>query len=188
MRSAIVLLFLTALLFSLVFSISKVYAPNGEVKFRGMVLCNEGWGDTACYGNYYCTVMVQWILIDPEGLLTNGSYVPICYNTQLNLTVDELVECYGFYFLGAGPMQCVGWCVCSSASIDYYVIRASILGDVDHDWDVDIFDVVRCVGAYGSTPIDPNWDIFCDIADPYELIDIFDIMTIVSSYGEEYTP
>jgi len=68
------------------------------------------------------------------------------------------------------------------------VIRVSILGDVDHDWDVDIFDVVRCVVAYGSTPVDPNWDLFCDIAEPFELIDMFDIMTIVSQYGEEYLP
>ena len=171
-----------------IFSISRVSAQNGVVKFRGTVLSNEGWAGHVCYGSYYCQVMVQWILFDPEGSLTNESYVPICYKTQLNLTVGELVECYGFYFKDAGPMQCAGWCVCSSATVDYYVIRASIVGDVDHDWDVDIFDVVRCVGAYGSTPVDPNWDFFCDIAEPFELIDIFDIMMICSSYGEEYTP
>lgn len=61
-------------------------------------------------------------------------------------------------------------------------------GDIDHDMDVDIFDVVKCGIAYGSTPSAPNWNPNCDIAEPYGIIDIFDIVTIAISYGEEYTP
>jgi nitrous oxidase accessory protein len=60
--------------------------------------------------------------------------------------------------------------------------------DIDHDLDVDIFDVVRCSNAYGSTPSSPNWNPHCDIAEPYGVIDIFDIVMIASSYGEAYTP
>jgi len=61
-------------------------------------------------------------------------------------------------------------------------------GDIDHDLDVDIFDVVKCGIAYGSTPSDPNWNPHCDIAEPYGVINIFDLVTIAASYGEEYTP
>jgi parallel beta-helix repeat protein len=60
--------------------------------------------------------------------------------------------------------------------------------DIDHDLDVDIFDVVKCAIAYGSTPSDPRWDAHGDIAEPFGEIDIFDIVMIATSYGEEYNP
>ena len=61
------------------------------------------------------------------------------------------------------------------------------IGDIDHDLDVDIFDVVKCGIAYGSTPSDPNWNPHCDIAEPYGIVNIFDLVTIAGSYGDEYT-
>lgn len=60
-------------------------------------------------------------------------------------------------------------------------------GDIDHDLDVDIYDAVKCGIAYGSTPSSPNWNSNCDIAEPYGIIDIFDLVTVAASYGEEYT-
>jgi len=74
--------------------------------------------------------------------------------------------------------------------VDYYPLMNLywIPADIDHDLDVDIFDVVLCASAYGSTPSDPNWNPHCDIAEPYGVIDIYDIVMIVGSYGEEYNP
>ena len=59
--------------------------------------------------------------------------------------------------------------------------------DINHDLNVDIFDVVLACVAYSSTPLDPNWNCHGDIAEPYGVIDIFDIVMICASYGEEYT-
>ena len=61
-------------------------------------------------------------------------------------------------------------------------------GDIDHDLDVDIFDVVRAAGIYGCTSSDPEWNPHCDIAEPFGAIDIFDVVMIAMSYGEEYVP
>lgn len=61
-------------------------------------------------------------------------------------------------------------------------------GDIDHDLDVDIFDVVICANAYGATPSSPNWNPHCDIANPNGIVNIFDLVTLAASYGEEYTP
>lgn len=61
-----------------------------------------------------------------------------------------------------------------------------ISADVNHDLKVDIFDVVSACQAYLSTPSDPHWNCHCDIAEPYGVIDIFDIVMICSSYGEEW--
>jgi parallel beta-helix repeat protein len=59
-------------------------------------------------------------------------------------------------------------------------------GDVDHDLDVDIFDVVRVASAYDCTPLDPNWNPHCDIAQPYGIISIYDVVRVACNYGEEY--
>jgi len=58
--------------------------------------------------------------------------------------------------------------------------------DTDHDLKVDIFDIVKCAVCYCM-----DWEEhFChvDINEPYGIVDIFDIVMICSSYGEEYTP
>jgi len=60
--------------------------------------------------------------------------------------------------------------------------------DIDSNWRVDIFDVVLGVNAYQATPGDYHWDPRCDIAEPYGIIDIFDVVMICANYGEEYTP
>ena len=60
--------------------------------------------------------------------------------------------------------------------------------DIDGNWRVDIFDVILGANAYQAVPGDYHWDPRCDIAEPYGIIDIFDIVMICSSYGEEYTP
>jgi len=60
--------------------------------------------------------------------------------------------------------------------------------DFNYDFTVDIYDLVITTNAYGSTPSDPNWNPHCDIAEPFGIINIFDLVTIAASYGEEYTP
>ena len=62
------------------------------------------------------------------------------------------------------------------------------LADFNQDLKVDMDDVVLCVSAYESTPSDPHWDPFCDIAEPHGIINIFDVVMMASSYGAEYNP
>jgi hypothetical protein len=73
---------------------------------------------------------------------------------------------------------------------DYYPLMNPFwsLGDIDHDFDVDIFDVVKVAGLYGSTMSDSYWVPRCDIVEPFGVINIFDLVMIASLYGEEYTP
>jgi hypothetical protein len=62
------------------------------------------------------------------------------------------------------------------------------LADFNYDFKVDIYDLVTTANAYGSTLADPNWNPHCDIAEPYGIINIFDLVMIATSYGEEYAP
>jgi hypothetical protein len=63
-------------------------------------------------------------------------------------------------------------------------VMIKMLGDIDGDGDVDIYDVVATVNAYGSKPGDPNWNPDCDLAQPWDFINIFDIVTVCSMYGK----
>jgi hypothetical protein len=63
-------------------------------------------------------------------------------------------------------------------------VKIKILGDVNSDGTVDIFDLVLASDAYGSQDGDPNYNPEADIAPHYGLVDIFDLVTIASHYGE----
>lgn len=62
------------------------------------------------------------------------------------------------------------------------------IADINDDLRVDIFDIVQAVLAYGTVLSDPAWDSRCDVAPTWNKIDIFDLVTIASYYGETYTP
>jgi hypothetical protein len=204
MKRAILCFLVTALATVLVLAsnlpvIKAAEGDNGEVRFRGTVVTDEQWGDTACYGSYCCYVLLQEVISDPNNLLSdpleqlpNSSVVFIAYGNlvqgPLNLTIGESVECYGYYYYLSAPLQCYLKIVCKpwQGANDYYVVRVSQLGDVDHDSDVDILDIVQCARAYGSTPSDPNWNIYCDMASPYWTVDISDIVTAAGHYGQSW--
>jgi len=57
-----------------------------------------------------------------------------------------------------------------------------IPGDVDRDGDVDVFDVISIVNAFGTRPGDPNWDGRADFDDNGQ-IDIFDVISLVNYFG-----
>lgn len=121
MRESSVALMIFVALFSLTFFfVTAVSALNGKVKFRGLAATNEEWGETVCYGSYYCNVTVEEILYDPNNTLSLEDVVTVCYNESLGIEIGDQVECYGYYWKEVGPMQCVGKVECIGN--DYYVI------------------------------------------------------------------
>jgi parallel beta-helix repeat protein len=60
-------------------------------------------------------------------------------------------------------------------------------GDVDHDLDVDLYDAVKLLLAYGSTPEDERYNCHCDITEPYGIIDLYDAVLLLVNYGKKYS-
>jgi M6 family metalloprotease-like protein len=60
-----------------------------------------------------------------------------------------------------------------------------IVGDVNWDGEVDIFDLVIMSNVYGLTSSDPRWNIECDL-DNDDDVDIFDIVLAIRHYGEHW--
>jgi len=65
------------------------------------------------------------------------------------------------------------------------IVTVTIPGDVDGDFDVDIYDVVKLCWSYCSETGDPHFDANCDI-DCDDDVDIYDVVILCSHYGEEY--
>jgi len=63
-------------------------------------------------------------------------------------------------------------------------IRIKMLGDLNGDDIINIYDIVLAAVAYNSRPGDPNWNPEADVAQPYGYVDIYDIVTIASKYGQ----
>lgn len=65
-------------------------------------------------------------------------------------------------------------------------VKAAVPGDMDGDGDVDISDIVLAVGQYELQPGDPGYDPViaakADLAAPFGVVDIFDLVTIVFYY------
>jgi parallel beta-helix repeat protein len=66
--------------------------------------------------------------------------------------------------------------------VDGWVVVAMV-GDINADGIVDIFDCVRIALAFSATSHDPNWDPNADI-DNSNLIDIFDLVIVAIHFGE----
>jgi len=64
-------------------------------------------------------------------------------------------------------------------AIDEYLI-----GDVNHDYKVDIYDVVSLTSIYGSQTGDPNWNPKLDLKRDGQ-INIFDVVLVTVNYGRE---
>jgi len=64
-------------------------------------------------------------------------------------------------------------------------VFVSIPGDVDGDREVDIFDIVKMAGAYGTNQGNPAYDANCDINSD-GVINIFDIVIAAGRYGQSW--
>jgi len=63
-------------------------------------------------------------------------------------------------------------------------VKIKILGDVNGDGQVDIYDIVIASDAYRTMEGDPDYVADADLAPVYGLIDIYDIVTVAYHYGE----
>jgi parallel beta-helix repeat protein len=61
-----------------------------------------------------------------------------------------------------------------------------LLGDLNWDGAVNILDVVAIASIYNCVEGEPNWNLRADLAPPYGKIDILDLVTCTSHYGQKY--
>lgn len=62
-----------------------------------------------------------------------------------------------------------------------------ILADINNDLVVDLYDLVLVCSAYKATPSNPKWNVQCDIAEPYGIINIMDVVKVTANYELEWS-
>jgi len=61
-------------------------------------------------------------------------------------------------------------------------VKIKMIGDVNGDGIINIYDVTAVAVAYNSHEGDPAWNPECDLAPPWGIINIYDIVTVCALY------
>jgi hypothetical protein len=112
-----------------------------------------------------------------EVTLTSG------VSTTVTLTWNTTGFIKGNYSISAYATPVHGETDTTDNTFVYGSITVTIPGDVDGDFDVDIYDVVKIAGIYGSVKGDPEFNPNCDLDDDGE-ITIYDVVRCTSHYGD----
>lgn len=152
------------------------YAPNNTIRVNMIADCAYG----------------MWMEHSQGNILYHNNFVNNTIEASLpgseNNTWDN--GCEGNYWsnYNGTDLDGVGDTELPWEGVEYYPLMNSYWnpGDVDHDLDVDLYDAVRVLLAYGSTPSDSNWNPHCDIAGPYGKMDLYDAVLLPVNYGKKY--
>ncbi len=63
-------------------------------------------------------------------------------------------------------------------------VKIKMIGDINGDDIIDIYDVVAVASIYGSREGDPDWNPEADLAPEWGVINIYDLVTLTSRYGQ----
>ena len=129
----------------------------------------RNWGSFSEVFNVTISANATVVASFADLLLASGEYATLSYvwNTTGFLGGNYSIEIFA-------PPVLEETSVADNAAWSWVFI--TIVGDVDHDFDVDVMDVVQITGAYGATPTSPYWNTHADIAKPFGKIDIFDVV------------
>jgi len=116
-----------------------------------------------------CLLLLHW---DPDAG-QGGAWVRLRHNKDTdkkqitNLLVNERVD---------ERLQ-------DLAATEYFAVVWQFPGDADADCDVDVFDAITVVNAFGSQPGDENWDEQADF-DSNGIVDAFDSIILTNHFGQ----
>jgi len=110
---------------------------------------------------------------------------------KLTYTVGETVTISGNLTLNGGPvpegaliaLQIEGFNMTVYRTLFTGTTPPELVGDINVDGTVDIFDVVIVAVAFGAVLGDPNWDPRADINGD-NVVDIFDLVSVAVNYGK----
>jgi|GEM_PF-1112675 len=159
-------------------TIFKTVVGQGYLTFVNSTIKNQGdFIEITNATLYINTSIIQKIT---QIILTSGNL------TIISFTWNTTSFSYGNYTVSVALDP-----VLNESDIDDNILAAfqevcvTIPGDVDADFDVDIFDIVLIAGCYGSSEGDPMYIANCDIDGDGD-IDIFDIVIAAGHYGENW--
>ncbi|MCK4434951.1 hypothetical protein KAU92_05620, partial [Candidatus Bathyarchaeota archaeon] len=122
-----------------------------------------------------------------NGTATSTTLVLLCGNNSKKVTITWNTTGWskGNYTISAYAEPVPGETDLSDNNFTDGWIFVTIPGDVDGDRDVDIYDVVKITGIYGSKRGDPQFNPNSDLDDDGQ-IKIYDVVRCTSHYEQEW--
>jgi len=111
--------------------------------------------------------------------LTNGHSITVPYEWNATNLPN------GNYTISAYAWPVPGETDTTDNTFVYGIVTVTIPGDVDGDFDVDIYDVVQITGVYLSEIGDPQYKANSDL-DCNGKIQIYDVIICTGHYGQKY--
>jgi len=116
----------------------------------------------------FCNVTIPKVLM-------SGNFTVYLDDVPKSVTVTENATHYSLYFESAEL----------SHKVKVTSTQAGLLGDVNGDGWVDIYDAIILAGAYNSVPGSPTWNPNADINND-GIVDIYDAIILANHYGQHY--
>jgi len=114
----------------------------------------------------------------PKALLalpTSDTFVVLFDGNAIYCTRTENATHYFLYFT-------------YSHSTHKFQIKRTIIGDLNGDQKVSLYDIVIVTVAYDATPADARWNPLADLTAPWNKISLGDIVVVTRIYGRTWTP
>ena len=117
---------------------------------------------------------LRWPLTQPQYLGSVSDTWKTAKFVWCNKTIDSAAVGWRFYFYdGAGNVN----------ATDTKVFYICVLGDLNSDGIVGIFDVVILAKAFDSAPGESNWKQAADLSND-DIVDIFDVVILAKNFGK----
>jgi len=159
-------------------SISKTIIAQGFNTTITIKMTVINYGEQAETFNF--TSRIHTAIYEQTLTLTSGN------STTITFTLNTTGLAKGNYTISAYVSPVPGETYTINNNYTNHIVVTILLGDVDGDVDVDIYDIVLACASYGSKKGYPNWNQFADLAPPYGIINIYDIVTIAVNCGKTY--
>jgi len=169
------------------------YFNNVLLARRDVAIINVTLSQTEAYTGRMVNVTV---IVENKGDVAETFDVNVYYDNNFigTLTVTDLASGeqanLTFSWNTEGVQHCVSYTIKAEANpVPYEInmtdniyidgtVKIKILGDINGDCAVDIFDVVEAALAFGAYPGHPRWNPDADLM-PDNVIDIFDLVLIM---------
>jgi hypothetical protein len=104
-------------------------------------------------------------------------------STTITYTWDTSGFAYGNYTLSAYAWPVQGETDTADNTVIDGTVYVGILGDINGDGRVDIYDALKLAAAFGSKLGEPNWNPNADINNDY-IVDIYDALKLSANFGK----
>lgn len=137
----------------------------------------------------YVRLAYTWDLVEPRPTPYGaGSLFTVTFTMVKPGDTPITLEVIGLAAFPNATKWCYDWSEPISTVVKHGLVKVvpRHVADLNADGIIDIYDLVLVCRAYGARPWDVHWDPRADIAEPWGLINIYDVVTVAARYKYKY--